>query len=51
MKELKISIRLEGDEIPLIKELKEIAKKHGVKENHIIYRVKQTNGGTDSYEK
>lgn len=40
MREVKISIRMESDELPLIKEIKEVAKKHGVKENHFIYRTK-----------
>jgi len=41
MIELKISIRMESDELPLIKEIKEVAKKHGVDvKNHFIYRTK-----------
>lgn len=40
MIEVKISIRMDGDEIPLIQEIKNLAKKHGVKENHFIYRIK-----------
>ena len=45
MKEVKISIRMDGDEIPLIKEIKNLAiKTHGVKENHFIYRIKNIGG-------
>jgi len=40
MKEIKISIRFSGDEIPLIQKIKNLVLDNGVKENHFIYRIK-----------
>lgn len=41
MIEIKISIRMQGDELPLIKEIKKVAEKHKVDvDNNFIYRTK-----------
>lgn len=45
MKEVKISIRTEKDELPLIKKIKELAIKEGVNENQFIYRIKNVKIG------
>ncbi len=41
MREVKVSIRIDGDELPLIAAIKEVAKKHKVNvEKNFIHKTK-----------
>ena len=39
MKEIRMSIRMEGDELVLIQKIKDLLSEKGVKESNIIYHV------------